>query len=140
MNRALPSKHDQNSTAVDPIDAILDAHFIGGQEDLRPSSGFTLSVMEAIQAQASEPEPIVFPWRRVVPGMIAIVLGLIALVIFAVRSGTGSTVVAEHPAHLALSLKPSFTAGEIALGWVLAAACLSIAAVAASFRLAGRSR
>ena len=127
---------------LEGIDRLLDAHLASGVEELAPSSGFVASVMESIQAQAAEPPPIAFPWRRVVPGAIAVVCGLVAFLVFVVREwmaapAVAQTAVAALPRHLALP--HAFTQGEVLLGWILVGACLSIAAVAASFRLTGRS-
>lgn len=135
-----PFKPDPNDSAAmaDPIDHLVDAHLAGTAELLAPSSGFVLSVMESVRAEASAPPPIAFPWRRVVPGLVAVLCGLIALVAFAVRAlQTGAAGLAA-PSRAWLTL--AFTRGEATLCWVLLAGCLSIAAVAVSFRLAGRSR
>ena len=34
-----------------------------------PSSGFTASVMEAVEREASMPPAIPFPWKRALPGL-----------------------------------------------------------------------
>ena len=44
------------------LDRILTA-----EEELVPSSGFVASVMERVREEAAAPEPIPFPWKRVVP-------------------------------------------------------------------------
>jgi len=124
----------------DAVDRLVDAHLASASDDLAPSSGFAASVMDSIYAQAIEPPPIAFPWRRVLPGAIAVVCALLALVVFVIRTakaspGAASSSSAVVQSHLALSFTPS----EVTLGWILLAACLSIAAIAASFRLTGRS-
>jgi hypothetical protein len=143
MSRSFNLKPDSSTPVADPIDGLLDAHLAGPDDELAPSSGFVLSVMESIRAQASEPPPIAFPWRRVVPGSIAVLCGLAALIVVALRAlEAGAATGPATPIHsrLALSFTPAFTSGEVVLGWVVLAACLSLAAIAASFRLAGRSR
>ena len=125
------------------MDDLLAAHFASGEE-LTPSSGFTLSVMEALHAEASAPPPIPFPWRRVVPGLIAVLCVMAGFVVFALRelhaisgagAGTGS-----HGVSLSLASGPHIhlTTLEQALCWIAASACLSIAVAAGSMRLAGR--
>ncbi len=49
------------------------------EDGIVPSAGFTASVMEAVQRQATVPPPIPFPWRRALPGLVAAccVLGLL---------------------------------------------------------------
>jgi hypothetical protein len=140
MTQPHTSKSD---SAPDALDRLLDAH-LGESVELAPSSGFAASVMESIQAHATEPPPIAFPWRRVLPGAIAILCGLLALIVFAIRGAVTAPPVAQpatRPSitvlqpHLPLALTPH----EVTLCWILVAACLSIAAVAASFRITGRS-
>lgn len=139
----LPTYPRQNDDAliVDPTDRLLDDHLATPAEQIVPSSGFILSVMESIHAQAAEPPPIAFPWRRVLPGIVATACGLIALAIFALRafhaSAAGGTAPQPH-LRTALSVISAFTPGELTLLWVALATCLSIAAVALSFRLTGR--
>ncbi len=125
------------------LDRLLDQHLADRSEQLAPSSGFVASVMESIQAEAAAPPPIAFPWRRVLPGALAAVCGLIVLVVLVLRGGGTSAVsgpAAPIPVHLAPSLPLNFTTGEMTLGLILLAVCLSIAAIAASLRLTGRSQ
>jgi small-conductance mechanosensitive channel len=143
MSRPFNPKPDSSAPIADPIDCLLDAHLAGSNDELTPSSGFVLSVMESVRSQTAEPPPIAFPWRRVVPGAIAVLCGLAALIVFALRAldaGAAAGPAAPDHTRLALSFTPAFTSGAVVLGWVVLAACLSIAAIAASFRLAGRSR
>lgn len=122
------------------LDRLLDDHLAAASDQLTPSSGFVLSVMEAIHAQASEPPPIAFPWRRVLPGTIAILFTLITFVAFALFLGPGRSDTAIFDGRMNLLPAAFFSAGKTALYSILLAACLSIATVAASLRLAGRSR
>lgn len=124
------------------LDQLLESHLGGTHEELEPSSGFVMSVMDTIQARAAEPPPIPFPWRRILPGLLAVLGGLIVLTLILLRT---SLVRPQEHAHQATSLiqtmlesTRAFTAGQLTLCWVLVAACLSVVAVAASFRLAGR--
>lgn len=126
---------------TDQIDRLLDEHLGGPAEQLTPSSGFAVSVMESIEAKAAEPPPIAFPWGRVLPGMMAILCGLVALAVLAFRSlHSQSSVETARQFHMPTlsSIGSAFTSGEVLLGWAALATCLSIAAVAASLRLAGR--
>jgi len=115
------------------LDSLLQNHLNAPAEELTPSSGFVLSVMDAIHQQATEPAPIAFPWKRVLPGAIAILCALVAFIVYA-YAGRHST-----PAVRPNLITPSaLTSSEITLCWVALAVCLSIVTVAASFRLAGR--
>jgi hypothetical protein len=124
----------KSHAADDAIDRLLDAH-LASSEDLAPSSGFAASVMESIQAQATEPPPIAFPWRRVLPGVIATLCSLLALVIVAARTAR------EAPPSIVHSLRP-YLAQAISLpstgsmfSWILLACCLAVAGILVSFRL-----
>ena len=125
----------------DAIDRLVDAHLTAASDELVPSSGFTASVMESIHAQAIEPEPIAFPWRRVLPGAVAIACGLLALILFAIRAAKAGFAVAPSSAAnlLPRMLAHTFTQGEGMFLWILLAACLSVAAILVSLRLTGRS-
>ena len=128
----------------DALNRLIEEHFAGRSDQLVPSSGFVASVMESIQAEAAAPPPIVFPWRRVLPGALVALCGLIVLVVLVLHGDVlhGGNAALAAPAHaqLALSFPPVFSAGDGVLGWILVAACLSVAAIAASFRLTGRSQ
>jgi hypothetical protein len=45
---------------------------LSASETLLPSSGFASSVMEAVRSEAAVPPPIPFPWKRAVPGLVAL--------------------------------------------------------------------
>ena len=110
------------------LDRLLDQHLADRSEQLAPSSGFVASVMESIQAEAAAPPPIAFPWRRVLPGALAAVCGLIVLVVLVLRGGTASAVQLAGPTLRAWhsSLLPCLLAGETVLCWSLVAACISV--------------
>jgi hypothetical protein len=135
------------TTDPDPHDALLDRlldeHLAGGSEQLAPSSGFIASVMESIQTEVAAPPPLAFPWRRALPGALAALCGLIGLMILILRSalrGGAISATARTAPRMQLHFPLNFTPGEMTLGWILLAACLSVAAIAASFRLTGRSQ
>jgi hypothetical protein len=50
----------------DEIDRILSR-----EDEILPSSGFAVSVMDAVRREASAPPPIPFPWKRAMPGLVA---------------------------------------------------------------------
>jgi hypothetical protein len=119
----------------DTLARMLDAHLAAAGDELTPSSGFAASVMESIHAQVAEPLPIAFPWGRVLPGAIAIVCGLLALVVFAIRAAKTGFAVAPSTGSGVSSHVASFASGQATLVWLLLAACLSIAAIVVSLRL-----
>lgn len=50
----------------DEIDRILSR-----EDEILPSSGFAVSVMDAVRREAAAPPPIPFPWKRAIPGLVA---------------------------------------------------------------------
>jgi hypothetical protein len=49
------------------------------EDEILPSSGFAVSVMEAVRREAAAPPPIPFPWKRALPGLV--VAGLVLAVV-----------------------------------------------------------
>src|SRR6266436_4413622 len=58
----------------DEIDQILSRG-----DEILPSSGFAVSVMDAVRREAAAPPPIPFPWKRALPGLV--VGGLVLAVV-----------------------------------------------------------
>lgn len=126
-------RNQNDDTMSDPLDALLLAEF-NSAEQLRPSSGFAHSVMDAIHEEVTAPPPIPFPWKRVLPGAIAVVCALVALVIWAARHYSAAAAGGFTPVLASL---PSINS---ALSWVALSFVLTLIAVFSSFRLAnGRS-
>jgi hypothetical protein len=128
-------KHPETIEGVDPPLAQID-HILSNEEDLVPSSGFLASVMERVHEQAAAPVPILFPWKRAIPGILlaAAVLGWGAAVL--VRSALPAlrtlSLAAPHlPTTLTLPLEDA--------GWVALALAISLLSTLLSRRLAGRS-
>jgi hypothetical protein len=118
----------------DPVDRILSR-----EDDILPSSGFVMSVMDAVRQEAATPPPIAFPWLRALPGMIALGVALGALVVLIVRQAGG---VAPEPAvamvsWMANGVKPDLARG---LGWGVLALGLSLVSVMFSLRFASGNR
>lgn len=84
---------------LDDIDRVLSA-----EVRIVPSSGFVESVMEAIQAEAERPQPIPFPWKRAIPGMLALAAVMILLV-------------EEFKAHIQIYMPPDAAAAASRLAW-----------------------
>jgi len=64
-------------------------------DEILPSSGFAVSVMDAVRREAAAPPPIPFPWKRALPGLLAggfaLALVLVAGVVAMVQLGRGAT-------------------------------------------------
>ena len=51
----------------DDIESML-----ADEDVVLPSSGFEVSVMEAVHQESVKPPHLAFPWRRALPGMVAL--------------------------------------------------------------------
>jgi hypothetical protein len=124
----------QDQALNDRIDAEID-RVLATEEELIPSSGFMVSVMERVQEEAAVPPPIPFPWKRAVPGILlaAGVFGWGAVEL--IRSGV------PMPHSIPLTV-PNLTVAHVhsveSAGWVALALGISLASWLLSRRLAGR--
>ena len=71
----------ENADNLDQLDRILQE-----QDTLLPTSGFAASVMDAIQEQAAAPAPIPFPWKWALPGIAALLAGVVIVCWLAVNT------------------------------------------------------
>lgn len=115
----------------DELDAILAA-----EGHIAPSSGFTASVMRAVRSDAAVPPPIPFPWKVALPGLGAAV----AVVIFTLLACADLARTPGLAVKFALMAQREVaeTATHFGLGWIALALLLSLIAVSASMRIAGR--
>jgi hypothetical protein len=67
------------STENDEID-----HILSREDEILPSSGFTVSVMHAVRREAAAPPPIPFPWKRALPGLVVAGLALALVLVVGV--------------------------------------------------------
>jgi len=94
-----------------------------------PSSGFTASVMEAVEREASMPPAIPFPWTRALPGLAALVVALLATVWGVTFFG------AWQFDDVARPMVDQVTSTDGQIGWIAAALMLTLASLAWSWRL-----
>src|SRR5271157_380248 len=87
------NRHDE-----DEINRILSR-----EDEILPSSGFAVSVMDAVRREAAAPPPIPFPWKRALPGLVVAGLTLALVPI------TGVAVIAQ--------LGRASTAAELSMSW-----------------------
>lgn len=95
-----------------------------------PSSGFTASVMEAVEREASMPPAIPFPWTRALPGLASLVVALLATAGSAALFGVWPSDEAVRP------MVDQVTSMSGQIGWIAAAVMLTLAPLAWSWRLA----
>lgn len=118
------------------IDRILSR-----EDEILPSSGFTVSVMDAVRREAVVPSPIAFPWKRALPGLI---IGSVALAVVlvtgvvALARGARTSPAAQFSVPLP-SVMPSIFGGglESAAIWTGLALLMAFVAVKFSMRLSG---
>ena len=105
------------------------------EEELAPSSGFVASVMDHVRQEAAAPEPIPFPWKRALPGMILVGLALMWCMVLLVRMG-----VAEAKTPVLSTLPPAalMTPRMESAGWVAAALGVSLLTWMLARRVVGR--
>ena len=116
------------------------------EDEILPSSGFAVSVMDAVRREAAAPPPIPFPWKRALPGL---VVGgfVLALVFVTVVAAIVQLIRAPVTAHLSMSL-PSLLTPILGLGlqrnlaiaanWTVLALLVTLVSVKLSMRLASR--
>jgi len=51
------------------------------EDEILPSSGFAVSVMDAVRREAAAPPPIPFPWKRALPGLVVAGLALALILV-----------------------------------------------------------
>src|SRR5258708_3042009 len=51
------------------------------EDEILPSSGFTVCVMDAVRCEAGAPPPIPFPWKRALPGLVFAGLALVLILV-----------------------------------------------------------
>ena len=84
------------------------------EDEILPSSGFAVSVMDAVRREAAAPPPIPFPWKRALPGL---VVGgfVLALVFITVVAATVQLIRTSATAHFSISL-PSAAHAHLGIG------------------------
>ncbi|MGA2358014.1 MAG: hypothetical protein ABSF66_03360 [Terriglobales bacterium] len=120
------------------------SRILSREEEILPSSGFAISVMDAVRREAAAPPPIPFPWKRALPGLVVGGFAL-ALVFLTLVVAIAQLLRASTSAHFSMSLPsvltPIFGLGlqrnlEIAASWTVLALLVAFVSVKLSMRLA----
>ena len=119
----------------DEIDRIL-----SGEGEILPSSGFAVSVMDAVRREAAAPPPIPFPWKRALLGLVAgglaLAVVLVAGIVAIVQFGRTATT-AQFSMALPSGMPPVFHGRiESAAIWTGMALVMTLVSVKLSMRLA----
>jgi hypothetical protein len=117
------------------IDGILSR-----DDEILPSPGFAVSVMNAVRQEAAAPPPIPFPWKRALPGVVVAGLAfvLIPAVIVAAIAQRGEVRAAAYGAVSVPSMLPSLLQPNLegALIWAVLASLAAFLSTNLSMRLA----
>jgi hypothetical protein len=101
-----------------------------------PSTAFVGSVMAAVRREASAPPPIPFPWLRVLPGAATGVAALVAMIVFAAKSGGQPAAATSIQDRLLPALSYAVDLAEqYGVGWILLAILVTMTSVKLSMRL-----
>ena len=127
-----------NNNLTTRPDNTLD-HVLATEVPLAPSSGFAASVMERISDEATRShKPLLFPWRRILPGMILLVPGLAYMVLQLVKTLIAASATQAEPSApfiaTAIALNPQYLQ---MLLWIAAAAALTFITWRITQRLVG---
>jgi hypothetical protein len=119
---------------------------LSSEDEILPSSGFAVSVMDAVRREAAAPPPIPFPWKRALPGLVvaglAMVLVLVAGIVAIAQFGKASTTTWFPTSWSLSSFLPSATPPilhggmESAAIWTAMALLLAFVSVKLSMRMA----
>lgn len=117
--------------SVDDIDRDLERALI--EADLEPSSGFAQAVMASVYAEANAPAPIPFPWRRLLPAVVAGVIAFLAPVLLMFLRPPGAEASAPEISDSVNSLAAVATRPDVQL--LAGGLVLTLAAIALPRRL-----
>lgn len=106
--------------------------WLADDDAIVPSSGFTASVIEAVEREASMPPAIPFPWKRALPGLAGLVVALLASVWGVTSFGSWQVGDVVRP------MVDQVTATDGQVGWIAAALMVTLASLAWSWRLTRR--
>jgi hypothetical protein len=117
----------------DEIDRMLEL-----LPEILPSAGFTSSVMNAIRLEAAAPPPIMFPWKRALPGLVAGAFALALVVVVTVVAVRSSQPITASSLSFS-SFMSTFRVQERlegAASWTFLALVVTFVSVKLSMRLA----
>lgn len=120
-------------------------NILSKQDEIVPSSGFVVSVMDAVRREAAAPPPIPFPWKRALPVLLLAALAVTLVVVVGVAiiaqpaAGSVASRIAAQAQSLPAPLMPvpllQGVIGTAAL-WTGLALLLAFVSVKLSIRMA----
>lgn len=116
----------------DELDRILSA-----EQEILPSSGFTASVMEAVRREASAPAPIPFPWRRLLPALLAGAAVLTILLVAAIGQLRAGAPAVQAPSTILPAFSAMLTVAQhFGAQWIVLALLVTVGSLWFPLRLA----
>jgi hypothetical protein len=116
------------------IDRILSR-----EDEILPSSGFAVSVMDAVRREAAAPPPIPFPWKRALPGLVIAGFTLVLVLVAGVAAIAQLDKATARPPSMSLpSVLVPISQGNMgsAAIWTLLTLLVTLVSVKLSMRLA----
>jgi hypothetical protein len=111
---------------------------LSSNDEILPSSGFAVSVMDAVRREAAAPPPIPFPWKRALPGVVAGAIALLLVLrasISAILRLTRESITPQLAMPSPSGMASLFHGGvESALIWTLLALLVAFVSVKVSAR------
>jgi hypothetical protein len=120
----------------DDLDRILSK-----EPEIIPSSGFAVSVMDAVRREAAAPPPIPFPWQRALPGLCAAGFVIVWAFVMAITLFIHGPATQPVPAELP-SVFDSISRGwnTVEANWIVLALGVTFASVRLSSRFVSGKR
>jgi hypothetical protein len=109
------------------------------EDEILPSSGFTVSVMDAVRREAASPPPIPFPWKRALPGLVVAGLALVLILIRVIAAIAQLGKATTPPLSMSMPpVPPPIFHGGLgsAAIWTMLALLLALVSVKLSMRVA----
>lgn len=107
---------------------------LASEPAVAPSPQFLEAVMRAVEQEAAARPPLPFPWKRALPGLVALVVAIAAVIHLAAGLLVDPAAMAALAAPLA---RMAGLAAHLELHWVALAAVATLVASGLSSRLVG---
>ena len=109
--------------------------FLSKDQEITPSSGFVVSVMDAVRRETEVPPAIPFPWKRALPGLSAAGFAFVSVFVVGITLFIRETPTQPLPAKFPSAFALIFQGwNAVGASWIVLALVLSFASVKLSRR------
>jgi hypothetical protein len=116
-------------------------HILSKEQQIIPSSGFVISVMDAVRRESAVPPPLPFPWKRALPGIFAAGVALLSTCVAASMLFIQGSAPQPLPARLQSTFSQVFKGwNTVGASWITLALVVSLVSVKLSMHFASRNR